>query len=198
MRLETRYPEAEDVKLTAVAARPESLALRLRIPGWLRRSAVVKLNGQPLEGTPSAGSYLELTRVWRAGDMLEARFPMDLSAEVMPDDPKVQAYLYGPLVLAGDLGAEGLTEAHIIGPNFRVGAPGVEQHGSPLAPTNQVPPVPDLEIPILRPRGADPASWIKPADSPLTFRTTGQQRDVTLVPLYRLFDRRYAVYWEVA
>lgn len=198
LRLETRYPESEEVKLIVAAARSEPVTLRLRIPGWLRRPAVLKLNGKPVEASPSPGSYLSLARAWKAGDTLEARFPMDLSVEAMPDDPKVQAFLYGPLVLAGDLGAEGLTEAHIIGPNFRVGAPGVEQHGSPLAPTNQVPPVPELEIPVLRPRGPEVASWIRAADQPLTFRTVGQKRDVTLIPLYRLFDRRYAVYWEVS
>jgi hypothetical protein len=45
---------------------------------------------------------------------------------------------------------------------------------------------------------ADPASWIKPGDNPLTFRTTGQPKDFTLVPLNAIFDKRYAVYWEVA
>jgi uncharacterized protein len=60
------------------------------------------------------------------------RLPMYLYVEVMPDDSPMQAFLYGPLVLAGDLGAEGLIEAHIIGPNLRVGAPIPEQHGSPL------------------------------------------------------------------
>jgi hypothetical protein len=32
-------------------------------------------------------------------------------------DPKTQAFLYGPLVLAGDLGSEGLTEQLTVGPN---------------------------------------------------------------------------------
>jgi hypothetical protein len=123
--------------------------------------------------------------------------PMHPHVETMPDDPHVQAFLYGPLVLAGDLGAEGLTESHIIGPNFRVGAPNVEQNGSPLAATNMVPPIPDIEIPTFRAAGADPEKWIRPADRPLTFRTTGQKRDVTLVPLYSIMDRRYAVYWQV-
>jgi len=105
--------------------------------------------------------------------------------------------MYGPLVLAGDLGADGLTEAHIVGPNFRVGAPNIEQSGSPLAPVNRVPPIPDLEIPTFRTTSADPSSWIKPADKPQAFRTTGQKKDVTMVPLNSLFDRRYAVYWQV-
>jgi hypothetical protein len=123
---------------------------------------------------------------------------MRLRAQAMPDDPGMQAFLYGPLVLAGDLGAEGLTEAHIIGPNLRVGAPNTEQFGSPLGPTNTTPPVPTIEIPTFRASAEDPGSWIKAADGPLVFRTTGQKRDVTLVPLNSLFDRRYSVYWQVS
>src|SRR5438874_5685880 len=52
------------------------------------------------------------------------------------------------------------TEAHIVGPNLRVGAAGVEQHGSPLGPINQTPPVPDIEIPTFRAAGPSPDSWI--------------------------------------
>ena len=76
--------------------------------------------------------------------------PMHLHVEAMPDEPRTQAFLYGPLVLAGDLGNDGLTEAHIVGPNLRVGAAGVEQHGSPLGPVNRTPPIPDIEIPTFR------------------------------------------------
>jgi hypothetical protein len=123
---------------------------------------------------------------------------MHLHVEVMPDDSHMQAFLYGPLVLAGDLGAEGLTEAHIIGPNLRVGASIPEQHGSPLGPMNRTPSVPKLEIPSFKASGSDPSSWIKAGDKTLTFRTSGQQKDVTLVPLNSLYDRRYSVYWDVS
>jgi hypothetical protein len=123
---------------------------------------------------------------------------MHLHVETMPDDSNIQAFLYGPLVLAGDLGAEGLTAAHISGPNLRVGAPNAEQHGSPLGPPSSAPPVPEIETPAFRAAGDDPTSWIKPADKPQVFRTTGQKKDVTLVPINSLFDRRYSVYWEVS
>jgi len=63
---------------------------------------------------------------------------------------------------------------------------------------NHTPPVPELAIPSFQAAGADPGSWIKPGDKPLTFRTTGQAKDVTLVPLNTLFDRRYSVYWQVS
>jgi hypothetical protein len=39
---------------------------------------------------------------------------------------------------------------------------------------------------------------LKPVSGkPLTFRTTGQARDVTFIPLNRLFEPRYGVYWRV-
>ena len=123
---------------------------------------------------------------------------MNLHSEAMPDDPSMQALLYGPLVLAGDLGGEGLTEAHIVGPNLRVGAPVAEQFGSPLGPAASVPAVPKIEIPTFHGKGGDLASWIRPAGKPLAFRTTGQTRDVDLVPLNSLFDRRYSVYWRIS
>src|SRR5438874_321439 len=43
------------------------------------------------------------------------QLPMKLRIEAMPDDPHIQAILYGPVVLAGDL--EGLTPELIVGPN---------------------------------------------------------------------------------
>jgi hypothetical protein len=156
------------------------------------------VNGKALDASAAPGSYLAIYREWKAGDGIEMELPMRLHVETMPDDLKTQAFLYGPLVLAGDLGAEGLTEAHIVGPNLRVGAPNAVQAGSPLGPPYAAPPVPELEIPTFRAMGADLSSWIKPTGKPLTFETTGQKRNVTLIPLNRLFDRRYSVYWQVS
>ena len=36
---------------------------------------------------------------------------MELSTQSMPDDPGLQAVMYGPLVLGGRLGQQGLTSA---------------------------------------------------------------------------------------
>lgn len=198
LKQETRYPESETISLTVTAAKAGSMPLRLRIPGWLRSAPTVKLNGKGLNASATPGGYLAINREWKAGDKIEMQLPMHLHMQSMPDDPQIQAFLYGPLVLAGDLGSNGLTDAHFIGPNFRVGAPNVQQSGSALDTTNQTPPVPDLPIPTFRAAGSDPSSWIKPAGKPLTFRTTGQATDVTLVPLNSLFDRRYSVYWQVS
>jgi DUF1680 family protein len=197
LRQETGYPEAEGTALVVAEGGKDALEVRVRVPGWLAAAPEVRLNGRTLDASASPGSYLAVRRVWRPGDRLDVALPMRLRVESMPDDPRMQAFLYGPLVLAGDLGNEGLTEAHVVGPNLRVGNAHIEQHGSPLAATNRTPPIADVEIPSFRARGADPASWIQRAEAGLVFRTVGQERDVTLRPLFRLFDRRYSVYWQV-
>jgi DUF1680 family protein len=198
LRQETRYPGEPRTTIAITAARSVPVSIRLRIPAWLRTAPVVRLNGKVLDASASPGSYLSLRREWKAGDRIEMDLPMHLHAQAMPDDPMMQAFLYGPIVLAGDLGGDGLTEAHIIGPNLRVGAPNVEQYGSALGPPSAAPPVPAVKIPSFRASLSGLDSWIQPGDRPLTFRTTGQEEDVTLVPLNSLFDRRYSVYWQVS
>jgi len=198
LRQETKYPESPSTTLTVTAARPGALAMRLRVPGWLKSAPTVKLNGKALDASAAPGSYLTLNRGWKAGDKVEMELPMYLHIEAMPDDATMQAVLYGPLVLAGDLGADGLTEAHITGPNGPRMFPRRAGAGGPPQRPDAPPPPPEIEIPTFRAANADPSSWIKPADKPLTFRTAGQQKDVMLVPLNSIFDRRYSVYWQVS
>jgi len=181
---ETRFPEEDIIRLTVRAARPVRLPLRIRVPYWAQGGSAV-LNGQALDGFAAPGSYFVLDRSWRDGDRVEVRLPMRLHAQAMPDDPTVQAYMYGPLVLAGPLGKEGLTPQVLRAePTKPRTVP--EYQGKPVA------------APTLVARSDDPGAWIRPVPGRvLEFRTTGQATDVSLVPLNRIFDERYAVYWKV-
>ena len=178
VRQETRFPEQQSTAIMFTAAKPVSLAVRLRIPSWLESSPAIKLNGKALEASAAPGGYLTLNRVWKTGDRIEMQLPMRLTIEAMPDDPKLRAALYGPLVLAGDLGGEGLTEKAF-----------VDQYAH-LPPSS-------VEIPSIKPVGKEPASWIQPGDKPLTFHTAGQAKQTALVPLNSIVDKRYIVYWQV-
>ncbi|MGO9094137.1 MAG: beta-L-arabinofuranosidase domain-containing protein [Bryobacteraceae bacterium] len=182
MRQETRFPEEQGTTLRIQARRPVALELSLRVPWWARRGIAVKVNGRPLPDGASAGGYVNLHRTWKSGDKVEVSTPMSLYSEAMPDDPTLKAFLYGPLVLAGELGTEGLTEEMQYG-----GADGSNTlKGNPVA------------APGFRSRAEDPAAWIQPvAGRDLAFRTSAQERDVTLAPLDRLFGQRYGVYWRV-
>jgi len=87
----------------------------------------------------------------------------------------------GPLVLAGQLGGQGLSRA-------------LTYPGYDTAPTGE--PIP---VPAIATSSKHPAGWVEPVPgAPLAFRTVGQQQNVNLVPLYRLSGERYAVYWKVS
>ena len=92
--------------------------------------------------------------------------------------------MYGPLVLVGRLGTDGLTPANL--------------RAEPTKPRT-VPnyPLEPWPTPVFKVSGDDLNAWLKPGGRSLEFRTTGQAKDVELVPFYRLFDERYAVYWRL-
>jgi DUF1680 family protein len=179
IRQETRFPDEQNTTIVVNARSPIRLAMRLRVPQWLGSRGAVKVNGKAIEVFPSPGSYLAISRVWSDGDRVEMELPLYLHGEAMPDDPFLQAILYGPLVLAGNLGSQGLTEPMIVGPM------GPELKGHPA------------DVPAFE--GAKNLdAWIKPANGkPLTFRTTGQKQNITLTPFNRIFGQRYSVYWNV-
>ncbi len=201
LRQDTKFPEQESTALLVTADKPVQMTIRLRIPSWMKTGPTVKINGRALEATATPGSYLAINRTWKTGDRVEMELPMHLTVEPTPDDPTLQAFLYGPLVLAGDLGSEGLTKEMIVGNNSpRVRWPRPNAATPPNANQNpnaaRFQALPPVDF-TLKAGGADPASWIKPAGKPLTFQVAGQSRNITLVPVNSIFDKRYAVYWQV-
>jgi len=105
---------------------------------------------------------------------------MSLAAEPFPGEPRVQAFLYGPIALAGDLSAEGLTEELIL-----------DQQGPAVA---GIP----MGVPELHASGKKIEDWIKrDGSAPLTFRAAGSESGVTLKPLNQLWGR-CATYWTVS
>jgi hypothetical protein len=182
---ETAFPVAGTTTLTVHASRPTRFAMRVRVPYWAVGRNAATLNGRPLEGFAAPGGYFVLDRVWRDGDRLEVTLPLSLHVQPMPDDDSLQAFMYGPLVLAGRLGAEGLTPETLR----------AEPTKPRTVPEYRLGPVP---APAFRAPSDDPAAWVKATGNPLEFRTAGQERDVTLVPFHSLFDERYAIYWRVS
>ncbi|MER7394052.1 beta-L-arabinofuranosidase domain-containing protein [Streptomyces sp. NPDC000151] len=104
-RQTTDFPDRSSTLLTVASGEAEH-ELRIRIPSWAS-GARVKLDGRMLQDRPKPGSWLVLDRRWRAGDRVEVTLPMRLTTEPTPDDPDVQAVLYGPVVLAGAYGDRG-------------------------------------------------------------------------------------------
>jgi DUF1680 family protein len=177
---DTNFPEEEGTTMTLHVKKPISLALQIRIPYWATNGVQVKLNGILQHVTTMPGSYLELTRKWHDGDRLEVSLPMSLHSAPLPDDETLQAAMYGPLVLAAQMGKEGLTKEMIYGDS------------EPDAKKQKAVPMPEVI------GTSNPTSWIaKVSGQPLGFQTVGQSEATRLIPLYKLLDGRYSVYWKV-
>jgi DUF1680 family protein len=195
LRLETRFPDDDRVSLELQCEKPVALELRLRVPHWATRGVILKLNGEAQEASAKPGSYWTLARTWQTGDRVEMRLPMSLRAEAMPDDPTLQAFLYGPLVLAGTLGNQGLTYDMMYSDpaNPRRGegmrgepVPAPELHAPSADPGDWIRRVgdPSAETRDVEVVAGSPGDWTRAAaDAGLAFRTTRQARDLTLVPL---------------
>src|SRR5262249_13821591 len=94
--LSTSYPLSEDV--TFMVRKPARFALALRLPGWCE-SPRLSVNGKPAKPERHEG-YAILRRRWRAGDRGTLTLPMTLRTEPRRDDPRMVAYLKGPVVLS--------------------------------------------------------------------------------------------------
>jgi DUF1680 family protein len=184
IRQETRFPEEAGTHLVIQTKSPAQFSLNVRIPYWADNASVT-INGKRFrpneELAPS--SYAKIDRTWKDGDHVEVKLPMRLHLQTIPDDPKLAAIMYGPLVLAGELGAQNLDPKRIYSDDKFL-------HGgfSPVA------------VPELAGDRNALEKWIQAVrakDKPLSFRTVGAGRpeDVTLSPFYRLFNQRYCVYW---
>jgi DUF1680 family protein len=180
----TRFPEHDRTRLRLSVRRPSRLTLYVRHPSWCD-AARVSVNGRLHTTSRRPGGYIALNRTWRSGDTVEVRLPMTLRAEPLPGNPDVVAFLYGPVVLAGRLGRQGLTPGADIIVNERT-------YGDVLDDK--------VEAPVLAGDVGEIVSQIKPsAGEALTFRTSGvgRPRDVTLIPYYRVAHERYNLYWKV-
>jgi uncharacterized protein len=188
LRQETHFPAEEGTTLSIKADHPVPAGINIRVPYWVDDGGSVSINGRQLSAFASPGSYLRIERTWADGDKIEVKLPMKLHAQPLLGDPTQQAALYGPLVLAGRLGSDGLTEQM--------------QYDADKGTTQ-------LSPPRARPEGAmeadvpsedevRSASWIEPVKGQsLMFQSVGQKSATTLVPLNSIFGERYGVYWKV-
>ena len=196
LRQETKFPEESKTHLALTLTKPRRLTLRLRCPAWVAPGAfTVRVNGKFIPVTAKPSTFVTVTQVWKSGDQVELGLPMHLTTEPLPDSKAYAAFFYGPALLAGPLGTEGLVPA-----DFHGGGPfdtPIEQAGQ-LAQKK----VSEDHFPVLIGTPEQALHQIAPIPGkPLTFQThgmtAGKPSAVTLLPFYKVFFERYALYWPV-
>ncbi|KAF1918161.1 hypothetical protein BDU57DRAFT_472492 [Ampelomyces quisqualis] len=106
IRQATAFPVADTSTLTVTGA--GTWAMKIRVPGWAE-GARISVNGADAGVDVKAGSYAAIERDWKTGDTVTVKVPMKLRAVVANDNAGVAAIAYGPVVLSGNYGQQGLS-----------------------------------------------------------------------------------------
>src|SRR5213078_2911347 len=173
---DTTFPEGDSATLKISTPKAKQFMLALRRPSWAGTGFTIKVNGVAVKDVSKPGSYIDVKRTWKNGDTVALTLPKTLRIEATPDVPTRVALMWGPLVLAGDLGPER-----------------ERRSGSSSA----MGPIPSFVS------GGVVTDWLKPAaGKPGNFHAVGrdnddQAREVDLVPFYRLHRRTYTIYWDL-
>ena len=186
LRQETRFPENGTSSLIIEKADKGATTISVRYPLWAVWGALVKINGSKITLKQKPGSYIELKRNWKAGDRIEITYNMKLHLVPTPDNAQKAAIAFGPIILAGDMGTEGMLKpAPYSNPKlyndyytYKFNVPAGLRTSLELKDSEL-----DKEIiPVTNEKG-------------LTFRTV--KEGFILEPLYRIHRQRYVVYWDL-
>lgn len=100
---QTRAIGSDTVQMVLETAPKDILTLKLRKPAWADK-VQIRVNGALTAVQTDGDGYMNLSRLWRKGDRILLILPTKLYREALPDDARKGAFLYGPWVLAADLG----------------------------------------------------------------------------------------------
>ena len=103
--IDSEFPRSGEADIAVFPSGSGKFRIKLHIPSW-SETTVVTVNGRKVKGV-AKGSYLDLDRDWKAGDLIHVSF--DMKARLImaregrnPKGKDFQAVQWGPMVLARD------------------------------------------------------------------------------------------------
>ncbi len=167
----TGFPNEQTTALEFECAEPTQLIVKLRYPKWAEDGVEVFVNGKKQKINQEPESFISINRKWKTGDKVEYKMPFSLRLETMPDDSNRVAVMYGPLVLAGELGPEDDPKAFD-----------------------------PMYVPVIMTEDRNPENWLSAVEGKKnTFETkqVGVPRQFKLKPFYNTHEERYSVYFDL-
>jgi DUF1680 family protein len=167
VKLETGFPYDNKVFVSICLKKSQTFSLYLRQPAWAKDRIAVIIGGKSVKIAPNASGYIEINRRWKNNDKIEITLPMDLHFESMPDNADRVAFLFGPIVLAADLG-DSLPDPAFGTPVLLTGNRNIKEWLKPV----------DMKTLTFE------------------TKNIGQPQDITLKPFYTLYNKYYSVYFD--
>jgi DUF1680 family protein len=168
----SKFPQEQGTTIEIESTNRQEFTLFIRYPYWAEEGISILVNGKKQKVDRKSGSFISIKRAWISGDKVDVSIPFTLRLETMPDDENRIAILYGPLVMAGDLGPENDPDAN--------------HHDY---------------VPVLFAEDQNTNLWLSTISNAVnTFKVedkVAQPRSFTLRPFYTTHERRYSVYWDL-
>lgn len=187
LSLATQLPASNRVTITLDRVKHSPRAINIRVPGWTSPSDItVTVNGMLSKNAIITDGYLRLDRRWRSGDKIEVTLPMALHTEQLADGTPNYSILYGPVVLAADLGDDNLTGL------WADDSRGGHIANGPKMPLDQMPVIvgaPDSIVHYIKRLDGDGLRF--------TMSHVAPGGNLELRPFASLHECRYMVYWPV-
>lgn len=165
-RQETSFPESSVVRISIKTEKPQKFSMRIRNPAWATNQVTLKVNGKAFKAEKTDEGFLILNRMWKNSDVVEMNLPMKIYSESIPDNPDRIALLYGPVVLAGQLGNE--MPDPVFGTTVLMTSN--RNAGDWVKPVDSAPLT--FQTSVAKPQ------------------------DVKLIPFYKTYEQYYNVYWD--
>lgn len=177
--VETDFPYANQVKVIFEEANQTHLNVKIRLPYWLQGELEARYQNKVYRS--SGQGYLTISGIFNTGDQIEFSLPMGLHEYVSMDDPHKIAILYGPIVLAAQLGCNHFPTEDIVADHLSL-----MTHSS-------------IKVPKIVTDASDVADWITVEnDETLTFKTNPIAQPggevLMLMPFYATHHVRYTIY----
>ncbi len=180
----TNYPYS-DTTLISIDEGSADAKINIRIPSWLSEDATVTLvHGDAAEEPITVKAtgeayYYPIEGRWQKDDRIIVKLPMGLHTYTARDSKNKVAFMYGPVVLAGELGTESFPTTDLVSDHTSL-----DSFGS-------------IEVPDIVVENKSPEAFITATDlSKLEFKLdTGSGIAITLIPYFNLHHERYSLYW---
>jgi hypothetical protein len=99
LQQQTSYPQTDFSVVTVRTRRPDSFAIKFRVPRWCH-GASAEVNGNPAAIAAQPGTWASINHRWADGDRLKIQLPMQPVARPVDEQhPARVAFTYGPVTL---------------------------------------------------------------------------------------------------
>ncbi len=183
-----RIPDAQNATITLHS--DARVTLQLRYPSWVAEGGLsIRINGKPYPFSAIPGSYIPIERQWRAGDKVEINLPMQPRLEQMPDGSDYYAVLYGPVALAAPTQPFADEQLNFFADDSRMG----HSPRSRMCPLQAAPLLVSDPDNFLDKLNRLPGPELRFSARDLIYQQ--EQKDLELIPFFRLHESRYMLYW---